>query len=153
MRSTLNIDGAMLRKAAELTGEKEKTSLVRMGLEALIERERARRLARLGGSERGLAPVRRRRQGPTKKMVPGYDVPIQYSGLGLTMRLIVRETRTIDSIMANLTADKRLFSLAETNEVRSCRPHHEHRGHRNRPWNSASSPISGKSMVVVDGGN
>lgn len=133
MRSTLNIDDAMLRKAAELTGEKEKTSLVRMGLEALIERERARRLA--------------------KKMVPGYDVPIQYSGLGLTMRLIVRETRTIDSIMANLTADKRLFSLAETNEVRSCRPHHEHRGHRNRPWNSASSPISGKSMVVVDGGN
>lgn len=66
MRTTLNIDDAILHKAAELTGEKEKTSLVRMGLEALIERESARRLARLGGTERGLAPVRRRRPGPAK---------------------------------------------------------------------------------------
>ena len=61
MRSTLNIDDGMLRKAAELTGEKEKAALVRMGLEALIARESARRLARLGGTEPGLRPVRRRR--------------------------------------------------------------------------------------------
>ena len=61
MRSTLNIDDEMLRKAAALTGEKEKTALVRMGLEALIARESARRLARLGGTEPGLRPVRRRR--------------------------------------------------------------------------------------------
>jgi len=66
MRTTLNIDDAILHKAAELTGEKEKTSLVRMGLEALIEKESARRLARLGGTERGLSPVRRRRAGPAK---------------------------------------------------------------------------------------
>src|SRR5512147_2277139 len=58
MRSTLNIDDEMLRKAAALTGEKEKTALVRMGLEALIARESARRLARLGGTEPELSPGR-----------------------------------------------------------------------------------------------
>ena len=66
MRSTLNIDDDVLRRAAELTGEKEKTALVRMGLEALIARESARRLARLGGTERNLSPIRRRRTHPAK---------------------------------------------------------------------------------------
>ena len=66
MRSTLNIDDEMLRKAAALTGEKEKTALVRMGLEALIARESARRLARLGGTEPHLSPIRRRRQRSTQ---------------------------------------------------------------------------------------
>ncbi|MBN1568245.1 MAG: type II toxin-antitoxin system VapB family antitoxin [Acidobacteria bacterium] len=61
MRSTMNIDEEILRKAAALTGEKEKTALVRMGLEALIARESARRLARLGGTEPRLSSVRRRR--------------------------------------------------------------------------------------------
>ena len=61
MRSTLNIDEEILRKAAALTGEKEKTALVRMGLEALIARESARRLARLGGTEPRLSSIRRRR--------------------------------------------------------------------------------------------
>jgi hypothetical protein len=61
MRSTLNIDDEMLREAAALTGEKEKTALVRMGLEALIARESARRLARLGGTQPRLSSVRRRR--------------------------------------------------------------------------------------------
>ena len=63
MRTTLNIDDALLARAAKLTGIKEKTSLVRLGLEALIARESARRLARLGGSEKRLKPVRRRRAG------------------------------------------------------------------------------------------
>jgi Arc/MetJ family transcription regulator len=63
MRTTLNIDDLVLRKAAKLTGVKEKTSLVRLGLEALIARESARRLAELGGSEKRLRPVRRRRSG------------------------------------------------------------------------------------------
>ena len=49
MRTTLNIDDDLLVQAGEYTGEKEKTTLVRMGLEALIEREAARRLAALGG--------------------------------------------------------------------------------------------------------
>jgi len=57
----LNIDDEMLRKAAALTGEKEKTALVRMGLEALIARESARRLAKLGGTEPKLTVARRRR--------------------------------------------------------------------------------------------
>jgi hypothetical protein len=66
MRSTLNIDDEMLRRAGDLTGEKEKTALVRMGLEALIARESARRLAKLGGTEPKLSPIRRRRTHPTK---------------------------------------------------------------------------------------
>ena len=63
MRTTLNIDDSVLRQAAKLTGVKEKTSLVRLGLEALISRESARRLAALGGTEKQLRPVRRRRSG------------------------------------------------------------------------------------------
>ena len=63
MRTTLNIDDELLRRAAVLTGVREKTSLVRMGLEALIARESARRLADLGGSEKGLEPTRRRKSG------------------------------------------------------------------------------------------
>jgi len=61
MRTTLNIDESLLQHAAKLTGVKEKTSLVRLGLEALIARESARRLAALGGTEKGLRPIRRRR--------------------------------------------------------------------------------------------
>jgi Arc/MetJ family transcription regulator len=63
MRTTINIDDAVLRKAVEVTGVKEKTLLVRLGLEALISREGARRLAALGGTERQLQPVSRRRSG------------------------------------------------------------------------------------------
>jgi Arc/MetJ family transcription regulator len=61
MRTTLNIDDSLLRNAAQLTGVKEKTSLVRLGLEALIAKESARRLAELGGTERQLRRIRRRR--------------------------------------------------------------------------------------------
>ena len=61
VRTTLNIDDELLAQAGELTGIREKTALVRAGLEALIERESARRLARLGGSETQLKPVPRRR--------------------------------------------------------------------------------------------
>ena len=63
MRTTLNIEDALLRQAAKLTGVSEKTSLVRMGLEALIARESARRLAQLGGTEKRLTRIRRRRGG------------------------------------------------------------------------------------------
>jgi Arc/MetJ family transcription regulator len=61
MRTTLNIDNEMLEKASRLTGIKEKTTLVRLGLEALIARENSKRLARLGGTEKDLRPVPRRR--------------------------------------------------------------------------------------------
>ena len=61
MRTTLNIDDGLLRQAAKLTGVSEKTSLVRLGLEALISMASARRLARLGGTEKRLKQVRRRR--------------------------------------------------------------------------------------------
>ncbi|MCK4515447.1 MAG: type II toxin-antitoxin system VapB family antitoxin [Spirochaetaceae bacterium] len=61
MRTTLNIDDTLLTEAARLTGVREKTALVRRGLEALIAVESARRLAALGGTERGLKPTPRRR--------------------------------------------------------------------------------------------
>lgn len=61
MRTTLNIDTALLKEAGRLTGVSEKTALVRMGLQALIAKESAKRLAALGGTEKGLAPIRRRR--------------------------------------------------------------------------------------------
>ena len=61
MRTTINIDDNLLKTAAEMTGIKEKTSLVRKGLESLIALESSRRLARLGGTEKGLRPVPRRR--------------------------------------------------------------------------------------------
>lgn len=61
MKTTLNIDDELLERASRLTGIAEKTALVRLGLEALIARESARRLARLGGSERALKRIRRRR--------------------------------------------------------------------------------------------
>ena len=63
MRITLNIDCELLQKAARLTGVAKKTALVRLGLEALIARASARRLARLGATEPRLKPVRRRRPG------------------------------------------------------------------------------------------
>ena len=61
MRTTLNINDEILEKASRLTGVKEKTALVRLGLEALIARESSRRLAKLGGTERGLRAIPRRR--------------------------------------------------------------------------------------------
>jgi len=65
MRTTLNIEEKLLAKAAELTGIQEKTALVRLGLEALIARESAKRLAKLGGTEKKLEMVPRRRVGET----------------------------------------------------------------------------------------
>lgn len=61
MRTTLNIDDSLLGRATELSGLREKTAVVRAGLEALIARESARRLAALGGSDRTARPVPRRR--------------------------------------------------------------------------------------------
>jgi Arc/MetJ family transcription regulator len=61
MRTTLNIDDQLLREAGKLTGVSEKTALVRLGLQALISRESARRLAELGGTEKSLGSIPRRR--------------------------------------------------------------------------------------------
>ncbi len=61
MRTTLIVADDLIEKASRLTGVKEKTALVRLGLEALIARESAKRLARLGGTEKGLKIPRRRR--------------------------------------------------------------------------------------------
>jgi Arc/MetJ family transcription regulator len=61
MRTTLNIDDELLAQAQALTGVSEKTALVRLALETLIQRETSRRLAALGGTEPGIKRVRRRR--------------------------------------------------------------------------------------------
>jgi len=60
MRTTLNIEDDLIDKAAKITGIKEKTALVKLGLEALIARESARRLAKLGGTQKQLQPIPRR---------------------------------------------------------------------------------------------
>ncbi len=64
MRTTINLDKALLDEAQRVTGLRERTAVIREGLKALIERESARRLARLGGSETDLRPVPRRRAEP-----------------------------------------------------------------------------------------
>ncbi len=61
MKSTLNIEDTLLERASKLAGIKEKTALVRLGLEALISRESSKRLARLGGTEKRLNVTPRRR--------------------------------------------------------------------------------------------
>jgi Arc/MetJ family transcription regulator len=61
MRTTLSLDDELMEEAASFTGVREKSALVREALRALIERESARRLARLGGSEPQLTPIPRRR--------------------------------------------------------------------------------------------
>lgn len=66
MRTTLIIDDELLERARTLTGIHEKTALVHAGLTALIARESARRLARLGGTEKALTPVLRRRSRATR---------------------------------------------------------------------------------------
>ena len=61
MRTTINLDDHLVTEAQRIKGMKERTTLIHEGLKALIERESARRLARLGGSEPRLQPVPRRR--------------------------------------------------------------------------------------------
>jgi Arc/MetJ family transcription regulator len=61
VRTTINLDDQLLDEARRITGMEGRTDLIHEGLRALIERESARRLARLGGSETQLRPVPRRR--------------------------------------------------------------------------------------------
>jgi hypothetical protein len=61
MRTTLILDDDIIKKASNLTGVTEKTSLVRLGLQALIAKESSKRLANLGGTEKKLAYIPRRR--------------------------------------------------------------------------------------------
>ncbi len=61
MRTTVALDDVLVQKASEFTGLTEKTALIREALKALIEREAARRLARLRGTQPGLEDIPRRR--------------------------------------------------------------------------------------------
>ena len=61
MRTTINIDEELLAKAGKMAGPLDRSTLVHEGLRALIQRESARRLARLGGSQPAIAVAPRRR--------------------------------------------------------------------------------------------
>ena len=61
MRTTLNIEDELIKKVSKFTGIKEKTALVRLGLEALIARESSKRLSKLGGTEKKMRAIPRRR--------------------------------------------------------------------------------------------
>ena len=61
MRTTLNIEDNLMDKASKMTGIKEKTALVKLGLEALIARESGKRLAMLGGTQKQLESIPRRK--------------------------------------------------------------------------------------------
>ena len=61
MRTTVTLDDALLAQAQALCGEMERSALLREALQALVQRENARRLAALGGSESALKPIPRRR--------------------------------------------------------------------------------------------
>jgi Arc/MetJ family transcription regulator len=61
MRTTVTLDDQLLAQAQQLVGDMERSALLREALQALVQRESARRLAALGGSQPDLAPVPRRR--------------------------------------------------------------------------------------------
>ncbi len=61
MRTTINIEDKILQEAARVSGIHEKTSLVHKGLEALIAQESSRRLGRLGGTEKSMRDIPRRK--------------------------------------------------------------------------------------------
>ena len=67
MRTTLNIDDSLLGRATQLSGLREKTAVVRAGLEALVARESAKRLAALGGSDKAVRAAPRRRPPARRK--------------------------------------------------------------------------------------
>lgn len=63
MRTTVTIDDELLEEAQRLTGIKERATLIRVALETLVQRESAKRLARLGGSQPDIKDIPRRRPG------------------------------------------------------------------------------------------
>lgn len=63
MRTTVNIDDELLAKASKLAGPMDRTAILSEGLRALIERESAKRLARLGGTQPSIRAAPRRRSG------------------------------------------------------------------------------------------
>ena len=68
MRTTLNINDDLLKQAARLSGITEKTAVVHTGLEALVARESAKRLAAMGSSEPRVRKIRRRRPRPERRI-------------------------------------------------------------------------------------
>ena len=80
MRTTVTLDEALLGRAGALSGLQDRSTLLAEALRALIERESARRLARLGGSEPQLEAAPRRREAPPAKPTPAGSWPTPPSG-------------------------------------------------------------------------
>ena len=79
MRTTLILDDDLVAKASTLTGVDEKTKLLHMGLEALIHRESARRLAALGGEMPTLAVAPRRKAEDMQDLAMVAEEPVTYA--------------------------------------------------------------------------
>jgi len=73
MRTTVNLDDALLAKARSLSGLKETGPLLKAALTALIQRESGIRLARLGGSEPNMEEIPRRRSETAEELEPGHE--------------------------------------------------------------------------------
>ena len=88
MRITFDVDDVLLKRAEQLTGVREKSALIRLGLKTLIAREGARRLAWLGGTERRLRPAPRgRANSPPAPRAALPDPPPPATGTGAAPRL------------------------------------------------------------------
>lgn len=75
MRTTITLDDELLAKASRLAGSLDRSALLREGLKAFIERESARRLAQLGGTEPALQAAPRRRDGGSRRVDPARSKP------------------------------------------------------------------------------
>ena len=80
MRTTLNIEDNLIKKVSKLTGIKEKTTMVKLGLEALIAMESSKRLAKLGGTEKDTSPEDSR-EIKWFLLIPPYGCPTYVSGM------------------------------------------------------------------------
>ena len=102
MRTTLNIDDDLLHQAQDLSGLQEKTALIREGLKALIERESAKRLARLGG--RAPVGIRPASSKPATAMI------LIDTSVWIDLHLFAAVALSGDTLL--WTRDKRLAGLA-----------------------------------------
>jgi predicted nucleic acid-binding protein len=107
MRTTINLDDELIKKAADLTGRREKSALVRLGREALIARESARRLARPEGADPEATAAPRRLVEPSG---------LHGTGLSVADAHLLAAARINDGVRL-WTRDKRLRTEAEHLDV------------------------------------
>ena len=116
-RTTVNLDEKLVEEARRVTGTKVRTALIHDGFRALIERESARRLARLGGSEPGLRrPVPRRRPPDTEALSMIKRRALMGRGMGyIEVHLLASAALAGDARL--WTRDRRLVAAAAEQEL------------------------------------